>query len=97
MSGKISTCKSPDCQARIVWALNPATGRKVPLDAVPTPSDDRLVLKSTYHYVVDPGGETCHRATADEWNDHGVEVRVSHFRTCRDVQRWSTRKEQTTA
>lgn len=91
MSPRLATCKSPDCAARIIWAMNPETGKKVPLDAAPTPSDDRLVLRPTHHYVLEPGGETCRKVTWEEWQDHSIEVRISHWRTCRDPKRFSGR------
>lgn len=90
MSNRVSTCNSGGCAASILWRLNPETGTRVPLDVVPVTSDERFVVKRAYHYRIEDG-ETCHVATMDEWGDHTVPLHCSHFRTCRDVGRWSRR------
>lgn len=62
---KQATCKG--CGAAIVWATNPATGNKVPLD-----------LKPLVYRVVDlPNGEA--ECLVEE--DNG-ELGVNHFATC---------------
>lgn len=88
MSGRIATCKSPDCRGPLLWRLNPATGKRVPLDADPVSSDDRFVVKRAFHYRIDDD-QTCHVATMAEWADDAIPLHCSHFRTCRSVDMWS--------
>jgi hypothetical protein len=61
----------------MVWKVNKATGKKIPLDAEPN-SAGRIILegKGECRYLV--RGET-----------YVGETYVSHFTTCRDAEKWS--------
>lgn len=66
----MKTARCSSCQAEIVWAINPQTGRKVPLDAEPAerPNGTYYLDDST-----DPPTATPARGSA---------VYLNHFITC---------------
>ena len=72
-----STCKG--CGAAIIWALNPSTGKRVPLDA-------KALVYETWD---GKDGPECAPTTAD---GSEKEHFVSHFLTCPKVNDFSHKK-----
>jgi hypothetical protein len=67
-----SICKG--CGAEIVWCLNPATGKKIPMD-----------VKPTVYHVIDCGQGRVEAIKAEDQELLGV----SHFATCPKADQFS--------
>lgn len=77
-----ATCKSEGCGAEIVWAESVASGKPMPLDALPNPADGNVrILEDGKAQVLGPNA-------AEEARAAGEELRTSHHFTCPDADRW---------
>lgn len=80
-----SHCRT--CQAEIIWVVT-EKGKKMPIDAEPTSSDDGRFRKER----LDPNGDkVVHFVRDDELASNDRPLYASHFQTCpdRDVHRKS--------
>lgn len=91
MSNGTGTCRHDACRASLLWRENVQTGKRVPLDAAPITEEQRIIGARRHHYVL-VDGETCRQVTADEWQDHGLPVSISHWRTCCAAEFFAGRK-----
>lgn len=72
------TCRS--CEALIIWATSPTTGKSIPLDAEPTPNGNLVLV----------GGEA--RVYTEEDARLARDRHTSHFATCPDAGSWRGKK-----
>lgn len=79
-------CRGPTCQADIMWALNWATGKRVPLDVEPADED---TTKGHYAmWVSQQGGNMCVALDGPCATEAPARhtIHESHFRTCPDAR-----------
>ena len=74
-------CKANSCGARIVWATNVASGRRMPVDAEPTAEGNVVLL----HGNDGPEARVLSKADVAKRGarlDGTYDLRTSHFATC---------------
>lgn len=76
---KPSICRGAQCQKRMYWITNPATGRMVPIDC------DVEGGQAPSEHAKDPTQESLFGEKVEHHDGRGV----SHFTTCVDVDQFS--------
>lgn len=81
----MTACQS--CGAEILWAVSATTGKRMPVDAAPTPTGNVDLTRNTHGELLatvrPQGGHTM-------FDPPDLELHLSHFVTCPDAATWRT-------
>lgn len=81
------TVRCDSCGTEIFWAINAATGKRMPID--PDPRDDgNVVITGDPRSITDRLGLAAQVLGPLEALAHDGELYVSHFATCPDAASW---------
>lgn len=84
---EIQQCRSSNCRADVVWAINDATGKKVILDAEPVAGGNIVQTQLI------PGGELHVRHLTRGEDPPAMAPRYqSHFASCPDADKFRKKK-----